>query len=115
MERSAFETLEVYQIAEDIADGIWQIAVRWDSFARDTIGKQLVRAVDSIGANIAEGHERSSQIDHRRFLRIVRGSTNETKHWLPRAYRRGLLTEAEVGDLTPGMERLAPKRNVYLR
>lgn len=115
MERSAFETLEVYQIAEDIADRIWQIAVRWNSFARDTVGKQLVRAVDSIGANIAEGHGRRSRVDHCRFLRIARGSTNETKHWLRRAYRRGLLTEAEVGDLKPGIERLAPKLNAYLR
>lgn len=115
MERSAFETLEVYQLAEDVADRIWGIAIQWDNFAKDTVGKQIVKAADSIGANIAEGHGRGSAIDHRRFLRIARGSTNETKHWLRRAYRRGLLTGAEIEALKPGIDLLAPKLNTYLR
>ena len=33
--------------------GRWSI--EWVPLARDTVGKQLIRAADSIGANIAEG------------------------------------------------------------
>jgi hypothetical protein len=47
------------------ADGVWNIVVGWDSFARDTVGKQIVRAADSIGANISEGSGRGSLQDNR--------------------------------------------------
>ena len=55
MARTNFEDLRVYLLSEQLSDSISGIALEWDSFARDTIGKQLVKAVDSIGANIAEG------------------------------------------------------------
>jgi hypothetical protein len=55
MERPNFENLRVYQLAEQPSDEIWSIALQWDKFAKDTIGKQMVRSTDSIGANIAEG------------------------------------------------------------
>jgi four helix bundle protein len=53
------------------------------------VGKQLIRAADSVGANIAEGDGRGTYADNRRHVRIARGSLNETKHFLRRAYRRG--------------------------
>ena len=55
MARAAFENLEVYKLSENLADTVWKVVRKWDSFARDTAGKQLVRAADSVGANIAEG------------------------------------------------------------
>jgi hypothetical protein len=55
MARSNFENLAVYQLSERISDIVWGIASNWDNLARDTVGKQLIRAADSIGANIAEG------------------------------------------------------------
>lgn len=81
----SFEDLQVYQLAETLADDVWSIVEPWDAFARDTVRKQLVRAADSIGANIAEGTGRGSYQDNRRFIRIARGSLCETRHWLRRA------------------------------
>lgn len=52
------EDLRVYKIAEELADRIWFICIKWGVFARATVGRQFVRAVDSIGANIAEGYGR---------------------------------------------------------
>jgi len=115
VERSAFETLEVYRLAEELADTVWQVVLEWQPIARDTVGKQLVRAADSIGANIAEGHGRGKGLDHKRFLRIARGSTNETKHWLRRAYRRSLLSESQVAKIRPMVDALSPKLNAYLK
>ncbi|MDB5151579.1 MAG: four helix bundle protein [Mucilaginibacter sp.] len=49
------EDLEIYTLSEQFADEIWFIVVGWDYFAKNTLGKQLARSADSIGANIAEG------------------------------------------------------------
>jgi four helix bundle protein len=114
MARSAFETLEIYTLSERVADEVWRIVMRWDHFSRDTVGKQLVRAADSIGANIAEGHGRGSDPDHRRFIKIARGSMNETSHFLRRAYRRDLLKASQIEKLKPMFEELAPRLNAYL-
>ena len=115
MERTNFEKLQVYQLSEKLADNIWEIVVTWDSFAKDTVGKQIVRAADSIGANIAEGSGRGSLPDNRRYVRIARGSLYETIHWLRRAYTRKLLSSAEVKALRTLIEELSPKLNAYLR
>ena len=114
MARSRFENLEVYQLSEKIADLAWDIVQSWETLARDTVGKQLIRAADSIGANIAEGEGRGSGKDNRRFVRIARGSLNETKHWLRRAFNRKLLTEPQITTLKPLLDELAPGLNACL-
>ena len=115
MASSSFENLKVYQLSERLADDIWEIAILWDSLAKDTIGKQLIRAADSIGANIAEGTGRGTYQDNRRFVRVARGSLYETRHWLRRAYHRHLLTDAQGNQLKPLIDSLAPKLSAYLR
>jgi four helix bundle protein len=115
MAKTNFENLRVYRLAEMLGDEIWNIVVEWDSFAKDTVGKQIVRAADSVGANIAEGVGRGTYQDNRRFVRMARGSLNETQHWLRRAYKRRLLTRQQVDTLKPIIDELAPKLNAYLR
>ena len=115
LEKSNFEKLEVYQLAEKLADEIWNIVSVWQYFEKDTVGKQIVRSADSIGANIAEGNGRYSYKDNQRFIRIARGSLNETRHWLRRAYTRNLLTQEQVRNLKPTIEELTLKLNGYLK
>jgi four helix bundle protein len=74
MAKSDFENLKVYQLSENLADEIWDVVLGWDRLTRDTVGNQIVRAADSIGANIAEGSGRGSFQDNRRFISIARGS-----------------------------------------
>ena len=114
MEKTNYENLEICKLDEQLADKIWDIVWEWKSLAQDTVGKQIIRSADSIGANIAEGSGRGSDQDYRRFLRIARGSLNETRHWLRRAYKRKVLTEVQVDQLTPIIEKLTPKLNAYL-
>ena len=115
MERTNFEKLQVYQLSEKIADSIWNIVVTWSPLARDTVGKQIVRSADSIGANIAEGSGRGSLVDNRRFVRMARGSLYETLHWLRRSYTRKLLSQSEVKKLRVLVQELSPKLNAFLR
>jgi len=115
MARTNFENLRVYNLSEQLSDRIWDIVVGWEYFAKDTVGKQIVRSADSIGANIAEGEGRGSFQDNRRFCRIARGSLQETQHWLRRAFKRNLLTKEQIEELKPLIEKLSPTLNAYLR
>ena len=80
-ERSGFEKLDVYRLAEELADTIWRSVRNWKNFERDTIGKQIVRSADSIGANIAEGYGRGSGKDRVRFWEYALGSAREARGW----------------------------------
>ena len=71
MGRPDFEKLQVYRLSEKLANEIWKIVMQWDSFSKDTVGKQMVRAADSIGANIAEGRGRYNLQDNKRFIRLL--------------------------------------------
>ncbi len=62
----------------------------WDSFDRWTVGVQMVRAADSVGANLAEAWGRDTRADRRRMAFLARGSACELEHWVARAHERGL-------------------------
>ena len=86
-----FRSLLVYQRSRALADELHSLVVQWPPFERDSIGLQLVRAADSVGANIAEAGGRWTAKDKRHFLRIARGSLAETEHWVDCARTRGLI------------------------
>ena len=50
--------LKVFLKAEEFSNIIWDIVIKWNYFAKDTLGKQLVKAADSISADIPEGSGR---------------------------------------------------------
>jgi four helix bundle protein len=115
MKKTHFENLRVYQLSEQLSDRIWEIVGTWNNLAKSTIGSQVIRSADSIGANLAEGSGRGSNADYKRFIRMSRGSLYETRHWLRRAYRRDLLTQDQIDGLTLIIEELTPKINAYLK
>src|SRR5689334_18146793 len=91
MAESNFQNLRVYQLAVALADELFFVASRWPPFVRYSMGSQLIRAADSVAANIAEATGRWHVPNKRRVLFIARGSLAETEHWIARAERRGLL------------------------
>jgi four helix bundle protein len=110
-----FEELRVFQLAEELGDLVWEIVVSWDYFAKETVGKQLVKAADSVGANIAEGAGRGAPKENQRFVRISRGSLNETKFWLRRALKRDLIRSDQLEQLQKIIGELASSLNAYLK
>jgi four helix bundle protein len=112
--KSRFENLEIYHLAEDLSDLIWKIVVKWEYFSKNTLGKQLVEACDSIGSNIAEGSGKGSNADFKRYCKISRGSLFETKHWLRRAYKRDLLQKEEIIQIKILLNKLLPKLSAYI-
>ncbi len=73
------EELQVYKLSMDIAEKIWVIVDKWDYFNKDTVGKQLVRAIDSVAANLSEGYGRFHYKENKNFCYYSRGSLYETK------------------------------------
>jgi four helix bundle protein len=113
-----YETLEsrrVYQRAEALADRVWEMIVPWEWFARRTIGVQLARAADPIGANVAEAGGRFHPADVRNFLYYARGSLRETKYWLRRTGQRGLASPEQVAQLDEELEQLSREINECIK
>jgi four helix bundle protein len=96
---SRFRSLSAYRLAVQLADDLHRLVARWPPFDRETVGLQLIRAVDSVGANIAEAAGRWTAADKRRHLIIARGSLYETEHWLDRAQARGLVSDDRSGQV----------------
>ena len=110
---ATFETLRVLKEAEEIADSIWKRVVRWDEFAKDVVGKQIARAADSIGANIAESFGRFHFGEKLQFLYFARGSLFETKYWLNRALARELMLATEAQEFVARLTSLARQLNAF--
>ncbi|MEO7414263.1 MAG: four helix bundle protein [Opitutaceae bacterium] len=115
MAKFALDELRVYAMAEELADLVWDVVATWEPFAKTTVGHQLVRAADSVGANIAEGYGRASPADHQRFVRTARGSLYEVRHFLRRSDQRGLLSKEQKAPMQVLLKELLPALNAYLR
>ena len=110
---ATFENLRILQESEAIADALWKHVTRWDEFARDVVGKQLARAADSVGANIAESFGRFNFGEKLQFLYYSRGSLFETKYWLNRACTRNLMTSTETQSYASQLTELARGLNTF--
>ena len=109
------EDLEVYNLAESFSDEIWFIVLEWDYFAKDTLGRQLVRSADSIGANIAEGFGRYHYRENKNFCYFSRGSLIETKGWITKAKTRKLISESQFSDYLIKLGTIHLKLNGYIK
>ncbi|MBI3125315.1 MAG: four helix bundle protein [Ignavibacteriales bacterium] len=114
MNQTNFEKLDVYKLSEKLCDLIWEIVINWESLSKNTLGSQMIRSSDSIGANIAEGTGRGSSKENKRFAKIARGSLYETKHWLRRAVKRNLLSKKQIDELKVIIDELSPRLSAYI-
>jgi four helix bundle protein len=87
---------------------------RWKFFEKDTVGKQLVRAVDSIAANLSEGLGRYHFKETKNFGYYSRGSLFETKTWLTKARNRRLIDEQKFNTLIDRLETIGKMLNGYI-
>ena len=115
MKRTGFENLRIYELAEEIADIVWEIVIKWDYFAKDTIGKQLVRSADSIAANLAEGFGRFHYKENKQFGYYSRGSLFETKTWITKANNRNLINEVDFNAFLQDFDLIGIKLNNYIK
>ena len=106
--------LDVYNMALEFSNLIWEICVKWESFAKNTIGYQLVRSADSISANIAEGFGRFHYKENLKFCFYSRGSLEETQDWLRKAYKRKLISSDNKEEIKSFLSIFPKKFNAYI-
>jgi four helix bundle protein len=82
-----------------LSNRVWELVVCWNYLSKDTIGKQFIRSVDSISANIAEGFGRYHKKDKEKFYYNARGSVYESLDWLQKAKVRKLLSIEEYNNI----------------
>jgi four helix bundle protein len=108
------EEFRVYQMSMDLGEEVWSIVKKWDYFAKDTIGKQLVRSIDSVAANLSEGYGRFHFKEAKNFSYYSRGSLYESKTWLTKARNRNLIDETSFEKLMIQIDEIGIKLNNYI-
>lgn len=114
MAYEALEDLEIFQLTEQICDRFYELIQTWKTFDQETVGSQLVRSADSIGANLAESYGRYHYGEKLNFLYYARGSLYETKYWVRRCRSRGLLPLEVCNNAYKALNNLAIKLNSYI-
>ena len=109
------EELNVYQLAMDIGERVWAEVCPWDFFAKDTVGKQLVRAADSVAANLSEGFGRFHFKENKQYGYYSRGSLFETKTWLAKAMKRNLISQETFAAFECDLNQLGRMLNAYIK
>ena len=108
--------MDVYRLSEQLSDIIWDAFDAWTVKAQNTIGYQIIRSSDSIAANLAEGYGRYTPADRKRFYFYARGSFEETKAWLRKAFRRKVISsEEEAARYKELIDELGPKLNAFIK
>jgi len=109
------EDLEIYKLANEIGEEVWNLINEWNFFAKDTLGKQLTRAADSISLNIAEGYGRFHFKENKNFCYYSRGSAYETKNGLLKALKRNLISHEQHKQIFDKLELFSKKLNSYIK
>ena len=107
--------ISAYKIAFHLSNYVWDIVVKWDHFAKTTVGAQFVEAVDSVSANIAEGFGRYHKKDKIKFYRYSSGSVKESFDWNEKSKVRNLLTPAEYGHIYEQLSLLPKEINSLIK
>lgn len=112
MDLSRFKLIE---LADQVSGEIWEEVATWNYFSKDTVGKQLVRAADSISANLSEAYGRYTYAERRLFSMYARGSLCETINWINKARQRNLISQDTGNEITQNLIDLSYKLNGYVR
>ena len=109
------EDFKAHTLAVEIGEEVWSIVARWAYFEKDTVGKQLVRAVDSIAANLSEGLGRYHYREAKNFAYYSRGSLFETRTWIAKGLNRNLIDEEQASHLSSRLDTLGKMINSYIK
>ena len=106
---------DAYKLSFELSNYVWNIIIRLNYFEKDTVGKQFVRAIDSISANIAEGFGRFSKKDKIRFYYYSLGSVLECKDWNNKCHERSIIRHDEYKYIKTRLDILPKEINQLIQ
>jgi len=107
------DKIEDYNKALTFSNLLWDEVIKFDYFEKNSVGLQLVRAADSVSANIAEGFGRYHKKDKIKFYQYAKGSALECYDWLLKCKHRKLLNDSQLQSYIETVQNL-PKSINYL-
>lgn len=108
--------IDCYKVSFHLSNYVWDVVyLKWDYFAKRTIGRQFVDAIDSISANIAEGFGRYHKKEKIHFYRIASGSLKECLNWNEKAKVRNLISTEQYEHIYKELNRLPKSINSLIR
>jgi len=111
----ALGNLDAYKTAIKIGEKAWIIYVKMDWQTKKIMGDQWLGAIDSVGANIAEGYGRFHYLDKIKFYYNSRGSLFEAKHWSFLLLQRAKITKKEFDELIGLLESQHRQLNNFIK
>lgn len=107
--------IDAYKTSFTLSNYVWDVIIKWDTFAKRTVGEQFVTAMDSVSANIAEGFGRYSKKDKIKFYRYSSGSLKECFDWNQKSKVRKLLSEEEYIHIFGELQKLPKELNQLIQ
>jgi len=107
--------IDAYKTAFHLSNYVWDIILKWDSFAKRTVGEQFVEAADSISANLAEGFGRYFKKDKIKFYRYSAGSVKECFDWNEKSKVRSLFKSGEYEHIFVELQKLPESINRLIK
>jgi four helix bundle protein len=94
---------------------VWSVYRSLTNDLKYNIGNQVIRSIDSIGANIAEGYGRFHYKDSMKFYYNARGSLWESKHWVLLLHKRELIDKKVFESMIANLTILGKKLNAFIK
>lgn len=104
MSYSSFEDLEVWKRSCKLAVRVYEVLKDCRDYG---LKDQLSRAAVSIASNIAEGAERDSKLEYKRFLHIAKGSAAELRTQIYIAQKIGYIPSEISRELVAETKEIA--------
>ena len=109
------QELKVYQLSRELSSKAWEIYGKLSFEQKKLFGDQFLRAIDSIGANIAEGYARYHDLDQVRFYHVGRASMSEAiNHWASLLLERKVISDTDYNFLFEKSKELEIKLNNFI-
>jgi four helix bundle protein len=111
----SFNKMRIWQIGYGLLMEIYEISNKFPDFEKYALAQQLIKAANSIIANIAESHGRYYYLDKVRVLYISRGEAEEVQSHLSVASGRNYISKEKQIDLMNRYESLIIKINEQIK